>query len=192
MLVGVVLRAAQPFGVVPRVTGVPEPATPVEVRTGDELAVLFRDQYSSLLRLGIMLLGQRAAAEDVVQEAFIRVDSVLRRRGGDVGLAYVRQAVVNLSRSSLRRRLVALRHAPRPAPDAPGADEGAIAALERDELLAALRELPRRQREAVVLRHCCDLSEADTAQLMGCSVGSVKSYTSRGLVALRNAMGGAA
>jgi RNA polymerase sigma-70 factor (sigma-E family) len=164
-------------------------ATAVRVGDGDLLAELFREHYPSLLRLALLLVDSRAAAEDVVQEAFVRVEGVLRRRGGEVGLAYVRQAVVNISRSDLRRRLVALRHAPRSYPDAPGADEGALAALERDDLVRALRTLPRRQREAVVLRHCSDLTEAATASLLGISTGAVKAYTSRGLTALRTAMG---
>jgi RNA polymerase sigma-70 factor (sigma-E family) len=160
----------------------------VEIQTGDQLAELFRAHYRPLLRLAVLLVGDTAAGEDVVQEAFIRVDSVLRRRGGDVGLGYVRQAVVNLARSDLRRRLVVLRHAPKAPPDAPPADEGALAALERDDLLAALHSLPQRQREAVVLRHCLDLSEAATADLMGVRVGSVKAYTSRGLATLRSSL----
>ncbi len=163
--------------------------TAVQVGSGDPLAELFREHYPSLLRLALLLVDSHAAAEDVVQEAFVRVDGVLRRRGGEVGLPYVRQAVVNIARSDLRRRLVALRHAPKASPDAPGADEGAFAVLERDDLVRALRTLPRRQREAVVLRHCMDLTEAETASLLGISTGAVKAYTSRGLTTLRTTMG---
>jgi RNA polymerase sigma factor (sigma-70 family) len=96
-------------------------------------------------------------------------------------LAYLRQSVVNLARSELRRRLVRLRHAPRPMPDAASAEEGACAAISRQEVIVALRRIPARQREAVVLRFWADLPEAEIADLMGVTVGAVKSYISRGL-----------
>ena len=86
--------------------------------------------------------------------------------------------------SSLRHRLVARKHAPRPMPDAPSAEEGAYAQVERAAVVQALRRLPRRQREAVVLRYYGDLTEAAAAAVMGVSTGAVKSYTSRGLAAL--------
>jgi RNA polymerase sigma factor (sigma-70 family) len=89
--------------------------------------------------------------------------------------------VVNLARSELRRRLVRLRHAPRPMPDAASAEEGACAAISRQEVIVALRRIPARQREAVVLRYWSDLPEAEIADLMGVSVGAVKAYISRGL-----------
>jgi RNA polymerase sigma factor (sigma-70 family) len=88
----------------------------------------------------------------------------------------------------VRRRLVAMRHRPAPWPDAPSAEESAYDAFERAAVVIALRRLPRRQREAVTLRYFSELSEAETAAVMGCAVGSVKAYTSRGLVALGVAM----
>jgi RNA polymerase sigma factor (sigma-70 family) len=99
-------------------------------------------------------------------------------------LAYLRQAVVNLARSELRRRLVRLRHAPRPMPDAASAEEGACAAISRQEVIHALRRIPARQREAVVLRYWADLPEAEIAELMGVSVGAIKGYISRAMARL--------
>jgi RNA polymerase sigma-70 factor (sigma-E family) len=151
----------------------------------DPLAVLFTQHYAQLLRTAVLLLGDFAAGEDVVQEAYIRVSSVVRRSDLTVGVGYLQRTVVNLARSDLRRRVVALRHAPKAMPDAAGADHGALALLESAALLAALKTLPKRQREAVVLRYCCDQSEAETAHLMGVSPGAVKAYASRGLAALR-------
>lgn len=149
------------------------------------LAILFTQHYPQLLRTALLLLGDRAAAEDVVQEAYIRVDRVLRRQDMTVGAGYLQRTVLNLARSDLRRRVVALRHAPRPMPDTAGADVGAFALIDADNLLAALRTLPRRQREVVVLRYANDMSEADVAALLGISTGAVKAYASRGLASLR-------
>jgi RNA polymerase sigma-70 factor (sigma-E family) len=170
---------------------VAEPGELVGVSVEDRsvaLAALFTAHYTQLLRAAALLLGDVPAAEDAVQEAFIRVDRVLKRSDITVGVGYLQRTVVNLARSDLRRRVVAMRHAPKPMPDAPGADHGAIAALENDEVVRALRTLPRRQREAVVIRHYLDQSEPDTAALMGVSVGAVKAYASRGLAALRIAL----
>ncbi|MDX6256285.1 MAG: hypothetical protein QOJ11_2619 [Frankiales bacterium] len=151
----------------------------------DLLTALYSQHYRSLIRLAALLLDEVAACEDVVQEAYIRVhNSRSRLRDQDKALAYLRQTVVNLSRSTLRRRIVAARHAPHPMPDAASAEHDAYALVERDAVVAGLRQLPRRQREAVVLRYYADASEAQTASVMGVSVGAVKSYTSRGLTGL--------
>jgi RNA polymerase sigma-70 factor (sigma-E family) len=155
----------------------------------DDFTGLFVGQYAQLVRLAALLLGDLAAAEDVAQEAFIRVHRVLG--GGRVQdpLAYLRQTVVNLSRSDLRRRLVARRHAPKPMPDVASAEEDACAVLARREVVQALRALPARQREAVVLRYWADLPVAQVAQVMGISTGAVKAYTSRGLGRLGELLG---
>ena len=95
-------------------------------------------------------------------------------------LAYLRQTVVNLSRSALRRRLIGMRLAPKPMPDMASAEEGAYELLEKDALIQALRGIQRRQREVLVLRYFSDLTEAQVADLLGISIGSVKAYGSRG------------
>ena len=108
----------------------------------------------------------------------------------DKALAYLRQAVVNRSRSALRHRGVVgrHRHAPRGrCPTPPGADEAALAADRRDAVLDAMRELPDRQREVLALRYYLDLSEAEIADALGISRGAVKSHASRGSAALRAA-----
>src|ERR1700712_4768701 len=155
------------------------------VSDDDLLTALYALHYRSLIRLAALLLDEPAACEDVVQEAYIRVHSARSRlRDQDKALAYLRQTVVNLPRSTLRRRLVAARHAPPPMPDAASAEHDAYALVERDAVVVALRSLPRRQREAVVLRYYADATEAHAAAVMGISVGAVKSYTSRGLAGL--------
>jgi RNA polymerase sigma-70 factor (sigma-E family) len=157
------------------------------VPAADSLTALYSAHYRGLVRLAAYLTGDRDGAEEVVQDAYVKV---LGRWGGlrdlDKGEAYLRQTVVNLSRSRLRHRVVVERHAPAPMPDASSAEAGAIRELERSSVVQALAELPRRQREAIVLRYYADLSEAQTAHAMGISAGAVKSHTSRGMAALRH------
>jgi RNA polymerase sigma-70 factor (sigma-E family) len=156
-----------------------------------ELAViqLYSMHYSSLVRLAAMLVRDTQTAEEVVQDAFIAVhDGWDRLRDAEKALAYMRQAVVNRSRSVLRHRLVVEKNQQKPPPDMPSAEHGALALLERSAVVAALRDLPERQREAIVLRYYADLSEADIAAAMKISRGAVKSHTSRGMAALRAAL----
>jgi RNA polymerase sigma-70 factor (sigma-E family) len=156
----------------------------------DPFERLVTEHWPALVRTAALLLRDGSMAEDVVADALV---ACLKRReqisDQDLLLAYVRKAVVNTARSAMRRQRVAIAHRPRPAPDHPGADEGAIARLERDAVVAALKRLPRRRREALVLRFYGDLSEKQTAAAMGCSVGAVKGYTSRGLAALEQELG---
>jgi RNA polymerase sigma-70 factor (sigma-E family) len=155
------------------------------------LADLYRDHYRQLLRLAALLLDEPTACEDVAQEAFIRVFGRMARvEDPDATLAYLRQTVVNVARSGLRRRQVMGRH-PDPAPKAEREpEEAGVAALEHQAIVTAMRTLPRRQREAIVLRYYAELSEAETATALGVSVGSVKSFTSRGLAALESQLEG--
>jgi RNA polymerase sigma-70 factor (sigma-E family) len=151
----------------------------------DLMARLFHHHYRQLLRLAAVLIDDPSQCEEVVQEAFTRVyASRSRIRDHDKALAYLRQTVVNLSRSTLRRRMVAARHPSPWAPNAVSAEDEAYAAIERDAVVAAVRRLPTRCREAVMLRYYSDLSVAETAEVMRISEGAVKSYTSRGLDAL--------
>lgn len=162
-------------------------------RDADEaLVALYTAHYRSLVRLSTLLLHDQAAAEDVVQDAFVAMHRGWRTlRDPDKALAYLRQAVVNRSRSRLRHLKVVDRHAPSllPADATAGtmsAEHGALAALDRDHVMRALRSLPQRQREVLVLRYYADLSEAQIADAMGISTGAVKSHASRGMGALRN------
>jgi RNA polymerase sigma-70 factor (sigma-E family) len=150
------------------------------------VTTLYTEQYRSLVRLALLLLHDVQTAEEVVQDAFVAMHTGYRRlRDTEKALAYLRQAVVNKSRSVLRHRTVVDKNAPKPAPDEPSAEHGALALLERTAVIAALRGLPERQREALVLRYYADLSEAQIASAMGISRGAVKSHTARGMSALR-------
>jgi RNA polymerase sigma-70 factor (sigma-E family) len=147
---------------------------------------LYAAQYRALVRLATLLLRDVGAAEEVVQDSFIAMHGSWRRlRDPDRALAYLRQSVVNRSRSALRHRTVVQRHAPAPMPDHASAEHGALEALEREDLIRALHLLPRRQREVLVLRYYIDLSEAQIADTIGISRGAVKSHASRGMAALR-------
>jgi RNA polymerase sigma-70 factor (sigma-E family) len=153
------------------------------------VTVLYAAHYRSLVRLSALLLRDVATAEEVVQDSFVAMHDGWRRlRDNDKALSYLRQSVVNRSRSVLRHRVVVDRNAPKPAPDMPSAEQGAMTLLERSAVVTALRTLPARQREALVLRFYGDLSEAQIAATMGISKGAVKSHTARAMTALRSVL----
>jgi RNA polymerase sigma-70 factor (sigma-E family) len=156
-------------------------------RDADEaLVALYTAHYRPLVRLAALLLHDTPAAEDVVQDAFVAMHgSWGRLRDADKAVAYLRQAVVNRARSRLRHLKVVDKHVQMPLPDAPSAEVGALRSAQRDEVMTALRQLPHRQREVLVLRYYADLSEAQIADAMGISAGAVKSHASRGAAALR-------
>jgi len=142
----------------------------------------FEGLYRLGYRVAFRILGDRSEAEDVAQEAlaraFLRWSSLHEQPEG-----WVCRVATNLSIDRYRRRRRRLRT---PA--------GPIGVLddrlgERTDLVDALRSLPRRQREVVVLRYLADLSEVDVAATVGCSVGTVKTHASRGLAALRRQLG---
>jgi RNA polymerase sigma-70 factor (sigma-E family) len=151
---------------------------------------LYAAHYRQLVRLSVLLVRDVATAEEVVQDAFVAMHGRWTRlREPDQALAYLRQAVVNRSRSVLRHRGVRDRHAATydgpAAAHQPAADEAALAQDRRGRVLDALRELPTRQREVIALRYYLDLSEADIAATLGISRGAVKSHAARGAAALR-------
>jgi len=148
---------------------------------------IYHTHYRSLVRLAVLLVRDIATAEEVVQDSFIAMHSAWRRlRDGDKALAYLRQSIMNRSRSVLRPRAVVDRNPPKAPPDMPSAEQGALSLLERSAVIAALRTLPPRQREALVLKYYADLSEAQIASTMGISRGAVKSHTARGTASLRS------
>ena len=150
---------------------------------------LYSQHYRSLVRLAALLVRDTPTAEEVVQDSFVAMhDGWQRLRDTEKALAYLRQAVVNRSRSVLRHRTVVDKNLQKAPPDMPSAEHGALVLLERSAVVAALRDLPGRQREAIVLRYYADLSEAQIATAMGISRGAVKSHTARGMAALRAAL----
>ncbi|MEP6697088.1 MAG: SigE family RNA polymerase sigma factor [Pseudonocardiales bacterium] len=153
------------------------------------LTELYTAHYRRLVRLAALLLDDLSTSEEIVQDAYVKMHAAWRRiRDPQAAEAYLRTTVVNLSRSRMRHRQVAERHAPRPMPDAASAEHGAMESFERQAVMTALRALPTRQRECLVLRYYGDLSEAQIAQSLGISAGAVKSHASRGMAALRKAL----
>ncbi len=147
---------------------------------------IYGTHYRSLVRLAMLLVRDVGTAEEVVQDSFVAMHGAWRRlRDNEKALSYLRQSVVNRSRSVLRHRVVVDRNAPKPPPDMPSAEHGALALLERSQVIDALRGLPARQREALVLRYFLDLPEAQIASSMGISKGAVKSHTARAIASLR-------
>jgi RNA polymerase sigma-70 factor (sigma-E family) len=142
----------------------------------EALALLYERHYAELVRLAFALTSDWGLAEDLAQEAFVRVwRSWGNIRDPQSAPAYLRTTVANLARRSLRRRLQE-RRAWYGARDLRSADPG-----EGVDLLRALARLPARKRACVVLRFYLDLSEADTAAALGLSVGTVKSQTAKAL-----------
>lgn len=169
---------------------VPEPSAS---RWDADTAVdeLYAAHYRRLVRLSVLLVRDVETAEEVVQDAFVAMHGRWRSlREPDKALAYLRQAVVNRSRSVLRHRGVQARYTPPPLADHHGADEDALVSERRREVLDALRALPDRQREVLALRYYLDLSESDIADTLGISRGAVKSHASRGAAALRQLLEG--
>jgi RNA polymerase sigma-70 factor (sigma-E family) len=157
------------------------------------LADLYAAHYPAMVRLAGFLLGSAASAEDLAQDAFVRMaTATVPLREPDRALGYLRSVVVNACRSSHRHRLVVDRYERRArvVNDTRSAEESALTAFDRDELVTALRKLSPRKREVVVLRHYCDMSEVAVADLLGVSVGTVKSLASRGLADLAASMRG--
>lgn len=189
---------AEPAGWLASLTMPEAPAADSAVPAVDSAAAvtaLYAEHALGLTRLALIMVGDRQAAEDIVQDAFCGLHrrwDKLRDQGK--ALPYVRSAVLNGCRTEFRRVRTMLGQ-----PDAPGyelalppawsAESAALASEERREVLKALRKLPGRQREALLLRYYLDLSEADTALAMRISRGTAKSTVARGLSALRAMLG---
>jgi RNA polymerase sigma-70 factor (sigma-E family) len=147
---------------------------------------LFRDHHLELVRLALVMVHDLATAEDVVQDAFERLHRGWPSlRQPENSLSYVRSCVLNGCRSVHRRAAVARKHAPRLAtPVTATRPDGASDRADRGEMVAALRHVPRRQREVLVLRYYLDLDVSEVADTLGISPGSVRSNTARGLAKL--------
>lgn len=157
---------------------------PVVSGTRHRLAHLYDEHSAAALRLAFLMTGDPAAAEDLVQEAFARMFARFQdRKGPDAVAAYLRRSIVNLAydrhrRSKTLRTFLARARAPVPSEEAAGVDARLV-------MRSRLQRLPHRQRAALVLRYYDDLSEAQTADVLGCSVHAVKQLVQRGLRRMR-------
>jgi RNA polymerase sigma-70 factor (sigma-E family) len=162
--------------------------TQVPADAAHEVTALYRAHALGLVRLAVIMLGDQGRAEDVVQDAFFGVyrnwDSLADTSSA---LAYVRSSVLNGCRTVLRRRSHGARLAAAPAAEGPpleSAEAWVLLGEEHREVLAAIRRLPDRQREALVLRYYLDMSEEQIADAMRISCGTVKSAISRAVAAV--------
>lgn len=143
-----------------------------------------QEHWGQLTRSAYLLTGDRSYAEDLVQSALEKTHRKWRKVSAmDAPVAYVRRAMVNTAISWRRRR--SFGEVPALPVDAARADDPYGQVEQRQQLLAALRTLPPKMRAVLVLRYFEDLTEQDVADALGCSVGTVKSQTSRGLQRLR-------
>ncbi|GAA0822253.1 sigma-70 family RNA polymerase sigma factor [Streptosporangium amethystogenes subsp. fukuiense] len=159
------------------------PAVPAEAL----LTALYRSHRLDLIRLAVLLVGDRETAEDIVQDVFARLHG---RRPETLTLAYVRTCVLNGSRSVLRRRMVESRWTERGKEALDSSETAVLLGESRREVLDALGRLPKRQREALVLRYYLDLSESETARTMRVRASTVRSTTVRALARLHRELGG--
>lgn len=154
------------------------------------LGELFQRHAADGVRLAYLITGNRALAEDLVQDAFVRLAGrLVHLRDPDNLEPYLRRTIVNLANAHFRRRKVERRYLESEAA-LPEVAQAGPDASEREAVWAVLRSLPTRQRTALVLRFYEDLSESQTAEAMGCRPGTVKSLVSRGMDKLRPVMAG--
>jgi RNA polymerase sigma-70 factor (sigma-E family) len=158
----------------------------VDQRARVATATLFRDEARRLVSLLTIMTGDRAVAEDLAQEAFMRTHAAWPRlHTPDRAAAYLRSTALNLARSRWRRLRTASRFRPERAMLADGAHEVAERNARCAAVLAAIRSLPTRQRECVILRYYGDLGPEQIADDLGMSVNSVKTHLRRGLATLQ-------
>jgi RNA polymerase sigma-70 factor (sigma-E family) len=151
-----------------------------------EISRLFREEGRGLVRLATLLVGDVALAEDLVQDAFVALHERWQLLSDPQRAAgYLRVSVINRCRSLRRRWTVAGRylHLAQPMP-LPDADATTLLAEESRAVVGAVRRLPKRQQQVIVLRYWCDMTEAEIAQAMTISAGTVKSSASRALAKL--------
>jgi RNA polymerase sigma factor (sigma-70 family) len=165
----------------------------ISVETEELVVGLFQTEGRSLVRLARLFVDDRDAAEDIVQEAFLR----LARHAGridalDRAPAYLRSIVLNLARDHNRRGLVSLRHHATSGREVDVADDAAdhlVRSEEHQRVLDAVRRLPARQRDCITLRYFEELSIEGIASTLGVSVNSVKTHLQRAMAALDRALG---
>jgi RNA polymerase sigma-70 factor (sigma-E family) len=158
---------------------------PLPAHRDRAITTLFATYHRQLVGFAMLLVDDLATAEDVVQDAFLALH---RRwswmRDPQAAYDYLRTSVLNGARSQLRRRRVRQRHGERPDSAAASAENLAVERADHDEVATQLAMLPTRQREVLVLRYYLDQTEAEIAQTLGISAGSVKQHATRGLAAL--------
>lgn len=153
---------------------------------GELLGQLYLRHAPDAVRLAYLLTGDGALAEDLVQDAFVRMAGrLVHLRSPEAFHGYLRTTVVNLARSHGRRKAIERRHVERTPP--PG-NSYPVDRSDSEEMRVALMSLPLRQRTAVVLRYYEDMSEAQVAAVMRCRTTAVRSLVARGVASLRESV----
>jgi RNA polymerase sigma factor (sigma-70 family) len=147
---------------------------------------LFRAHYVALVRLAVLFGMDGHSAEEVVQDAFVRFRP--ERVGSGAELAYLRRTVINLAKGRHRRLAVARRHPPPPALDAAPAEDVAARRRRDEQVVAAVQDLPARQRACVLLHYFAGLTDREVAATLKISAGSVKTHLHRARSMLRTAL----
>jgi RNA polymerase sigma factor (sigma-70 family) len=151
---------------------------------------LYRTHRLAMVRLAVLLVDDTATAEDVVQDAFIGLHRHSAKIDGHAAVSYLRRSVINGSHSALRRRRTMRRHLTlADSGSAEPSDSVVLLAEEQRAVVAAVRALPTRQREVVVLRYWANLSEAEIADALRISRGAVKSTASKGVARIAQLIG---
>lgn len=170
----------------------PAAAGSVPVAREVDFAQVYGAHRLAFVRLAVLLVDDLCLAEEIVQDAFLGLHRhTWRLRDPDNAVAYVRSAVVNGSRSALRRRRVARLYVVPHSPHSASAEAAVLVGEEHREVLAAVRQLPERQRAVLVLRYWMELPVRDVAETLKISEGTVKSTTARALAAVADLMKGA-
>lgn len=165
----------------------------VEIDRDALVAGLYEREGIALLRLARLFTDDRTAAEDILQEAFIRLHRNAHRiKNVDKAAPYMRSIVLNLARDHNRRGMMSLRHqgSMTLGGSLPTPEDRIVFSEDQGEVVEALRDLPGRQRDCLVLRYYVDLSETEIADTLGISKNSVKTHCRRGVTALKRKLGG--
>ena len=172
-----------------RIDSQAEPDRAEAIRVDQVISDLFAAHSADLVRMARLFVDDRNAAEDLVQEAFIRLSRSLGRlESPDKAAPYLRSIVLNLARDHNRRGLMSLRHQQSTdyRRDLASAEDEVVRSADQQAVADELRGLPPRQRDAVTLRYYLDLPIAEIAETLGVSPNSVKTHLRRGLAALED------
>jgi RNA polymerase sigma-70 factor (sigma-E family) len=168
------------------------PRTRTEHDADRAVSALYTRHYRSLVRLAALLVEDTAVAEEIVQDSFVAVHRAWRKlMDSDRAVPYLHRSVVNRSRWALRHRATAEGLTPNLPPSTPATQQDVTTQLEPAALTAALRALPGRQREAVVLRYYADLPEPQIAAALGITTTAVSKHITQAMSSLRAVLPGA-
>lgn len=165
--------------------------TATRMNMAKNLDELYREHGPAVAKLAYLVTGDQQLAEDLTQDAFLRVWDKLDDIDDPAAVgAYIKKTVVNLARNQFRHNAVARKHAEKLKPELKQSITDTAKIQMRDAVFNAMQQLPERQREILVCKYYLQLSEAETAELLDIPAGTVKSNTSRAMESLRELLAG--